>query len=332
MQSMTKKKQTGTISAIAVFFLIVVIGGMVTIAVTMSTSSLSDINQQNNKSQAMYLAESALERVVFNLNNDPDCNNLASPDQQSLGNGIFEITSVSIIDPIAECDIKVKATAGDIVFYINAKLVNKGGVGGGAGTDFQEQFPSNTDFTSNWLETIINGRNKGTSRWDAANCPSATCSGSAGGSFYVETNGSGGSRRMHGYRERNIINPVNTGASGMKVTLTGAWLKQSSTGGTPRRQVLKIRLYDSTNAVTKTLWSNNSKSGNSGIQLINKNINLAANRIFDKVQVFFNFTGRKSGGVYVHPQAYVDEISITGIGSGGAAPDWQIVEWQEVDS
>lgn len=332
MQYFTNKKQTGTISAIAVFFLVVVIGGMATIAIMMSNSSLSDINQQNNKSQAMYLAESALERVVFSLNDDPDCNNLTSPDQQSAGNGTFEITSISIIDPIVECDIKVKATVGSIVYYINAKLINKGGTGGGAGTNFQEQFLSNADFTSNWLETIINGRNKGTSRWDAANCPSATCPGSAGGSFYVETNGSGGSRRMHGYRERTIANPVNTGPSGMTVTLTGAWLKQSSTGGTPRRQVLKIRLYDSVNAVTKTLWSNSTKSGNSGIQLINKNINLAANRIFDKVQIFFNFTGRKSGGVYVHPQAYVDEISITGIGSGGAAPDWQIVEWQEVAS
>lgn len=331
-----KKSQieNGAASVIVVFILVVLIATMLVVAQMNSKSALSSAILESYVDQATYLAESALERTVYNLNNDPDCSNLLNPDQQTFGNGTFEIDSITVITVDTECDIKVKAEVNGIVRYIDTVVFNVGGSGGGGGTDFFEQFiyANTAAMTVNWAE-IFTGQSEGNSSWNSANCPAGSCPGSAGGSFFVQTTGTGGTRNMTGYRERSLT-PVNTGTSGLNITLTGAWFKASSSGATPRRQRIYIELRDSIGGVTTILWSELNRYGNSGVQLINVNFALPANRTYDSVRMRFDLRGRRSGRrtPYAHPQVYLDEISITGIGGGGMAPDWRVVEWKEVGS
>lgn len=327
--------QKGAVSAIIVFVLIVVISSMVGISLTMSRSSLSDANMRNSAIQASYLAESALERVVYNLNTTPACTSLVTPDQQTLNNGTFETVSASISPTETddtECDIKVKGSMNGIVKFIDTKVFNFGGTGGGgAGANYTETFPSNVSFNANWA-IEVNTATQGLSQWVSANC-NATCLGTAGtGSFYAEANGSGNNRTFTGYRETTITT-INSGAAGLTLDLTGGFKKDSS-GGNPNRQTISIELIETTGATT-VLWSDATRSSANVWIAIATSTALPANRSYDRLRIRYNLRGASylfwgAFPVETLPYVWVDEINISGGAAGGPAPDWQVVEWQEV--
>lgn len=337
--SVTKKKllkefhkQNGSVSAIAVFILIVVIGSMVSVALIMSRSSLSDSNLQNSSGKALFLAESALERVIFHLNDDADCNNLPIADTQTLDGGSFEIVSFAVVTtPDDECDITVKSESNGIVQYIDVKVINNGGTGGGGGGGtggFIDHFNVITGWT--WVPT---GAQDGSVGGSGVNCPTATCNGydgtniASGGSVYSTITTGGGNREFIGYGEKNLTSNIDTTAGGITLDWSIGF-KKNVIGSGGVRQRLKMELYASATGTLLEVWKDNFQdTSNTWTQASGLGLALTDGEVFDQIRLNIELRGRNSR----IPEVWLDEVVLSaGGGGGGTPPSWQVVEWQSV--
>jgi len=117
------RHQGGAAAMITVLFLLIVVGFSVLVSLNMSGSDVSDSTSQHNSVQALFLAESAIERATRRYASIP-CASLA-PDSASLTSGTFTVTSATVVG--ANCQIRVTGTAAGNTRTVDAQLTNAGG-------------------------------------------------------------------------------------------------------------------------------------------------------------------------------------------------------------
>ena len=250
--------QRGSLMIIAVV-MIVVVGFLSSVAAFLSVSQLSASTDNNGSVEALYLADSGLERGIRQWLQNPGT--YVSEGPVTLGNGTFTIT-VSATDatgaplPANQRRIvslgQVAAAAGTAERSTEA-IVQLGGGG------FTEPFPD----INNWLTAgpsgdrfylgcSLSGSNirspytQGSVFVDLTdNAP-----GSTGGAFRAEGFAGSNRERLGGYRERSLSTPM---AAGDNITLD-FWYKKIRGSPTPSNMMMAIDLVATDGTVYRP-WS-----------------------------------------------------------------------------
>jgi len=318
-------KERGAVASIIIFILLVVISSMVMNLSAISTASVSDSSQYKYKTQSLFLAETALEKAVYRLNSGSTCSAIVEGSGTDYFNGQFQILSATEDLPTTgDCQLVLKGEYNKVITLLKVELENIGG-GGVGPTSITEQFPDASDFASNWSAVLTN--TDGSSVFSSYNCPSAVCPTTlaGSGSHLAATNPAKNNASYSGYLEKTI-SQIDTGASGLTGDFFVAFEKQVASG-TAIKFVTEVQLYDTTNSRNYVLWSNGDKV-TVPFSSFSSPISLPSNRLFDRLQMTFDFRQRKK----LQLQAYFDEIIINVNGGGGSADNWQILSWQEVDT
>jgi len=137
--------QRGAAAMITVLFLLVVVGFAVLVSLDMSGSDVSDSTSQHNSIQALFLAESGIERAGYNYGNSATCTNAgigAGVTVYSLGNGGFTLDSAApdAVNP-ALCRVRVTGRVGQVARTVDGWF-------SGGGTIAVEAWNSNSGSTS----------------------------------------------------------------------------------------------------------------------------------------------------------------------------------------
>jgi hypothetical protein len=118
------RKQGGAAALITVLFLLIVVAFSVLVSLNMSGSDVSDSTAQHNSVQALFLAESAIERASGRYAAATPCASLA-PDSATLASGSFTVATATLVG--ANCQIRVIGTAAGTTRTVDAVLKSGGG-------------------------------------------------------------------------------------------------------------------------------------------------------------------------------------------------------------
>lgn len=308
MKTITSREfeQRGAASAATLFFLIVVISLFLITAMKMTSRSNADTSAHAEGIEALYLAESALERVRYRLTAGTSCTALGNTVDNvnyTFSRGTFRIISGTLVSA-SKCSVVVAGT----VTVGNIATQRRIAAEYETGAAFIEPFPSSASFTTNWA-TTFGANNQGTVTWNN------------GGWFHARTNGGGTKNsRMDGYSQRTIPT-LSTGPSPRDVYLSFDYTKFTQGSFASDRFDLGIDLYDSTQMIATNIWSHTSVASmtTSFTSVVNRLVTLPANRNYDKVRITFNFDENAKRQM----NAYVDNLSISFY--------WDLTSWKEVD-
>ena len=312
-------RQKGVASAVSVFLVLVLVSGMVLATMIMVSSSIMGSNQQSDYIEALFLAESAIERAALELNNDANlCGALSSDpvigDIQAFGNGEFQI--MSDVGDSLNCSLQVRGQKGDIIRFIDVDMTNAGGAGLGVLLD---HFPNLSGWT--WNPTD----NQGVVSYDGSeNC--TICSGTpSGGSVRAETNSGGSWRRLRGYQEKDLGSPIDTTGGGVLLDWSVGWKKDIIGTLLPTQHIVSIEIYSSTAVAGQEIWQDIQKIDNGAwTEASGLGFALTDGRIYDKVRVHIDLRGRNDR----IPIVWIDELNL--IEANGAAVGWVVNAWREV--
>lgn len=152
-----RRHQGGAVAMITVLFLLIVVGFTVLVSLNMSGSDVSDSTSQHNSVQALFLAESGVERASQRYGSGTPCNNSL---QDSLAIS-FAGGSLQVITPIPAvvsglCQIRVRG-----VYAGTTRTVDAGLSGGGGGAIAFDAASSATGNSSpSWSHTVAAGSNR----------------------------------------------------------------------------------------------------------------------------------------------------------------------------
>jgi len=319
---MSSEKQQGAAAVIIVFVLLFLIAGMVVTISIISASSVSDSARQSDYANAFYLAESALEKARYQLNNNIACDDPAFVDAAEVAykNGGFQIVTATIDTPAAgDCEVLVRGSSNSVITYVKSAFENFGGTGGGGGTtSFVEHFPSLVDWT--WYPTSDQGVR-------SLDTDCGPCVGSSGLSVKAITNSATSWRSLTGYYEKVLPTSIDTTGGGILLDWSIAFQKDVVGTLNPNRQRVELELWDSTNSVGEEIWRDWPTGVSAWSVASGTGYALPAGLVYDNVRVYFDMRGRDNR----IPEVWVDEINLSSTGGSGTAPNWQIITWSEVN-
>ncbi|MDH3326509.1 MAG: hypothetical protein OEM38_07320 [Gammaproteobacteria bacterium] len=331
-RAFTSCKQKGAISVVIVFILVVVVSSMLVAALNIASSSLSDQNQNRDAIQALFAAESAIDRAIYILKNDTgSCTpvqliDLAAHTYSNANLKVsFQIVAAS--NPSAgNCTIKVMGKSNNITRYIDVTLVNSnGGTGavGGSAFVFNEYF---TDINT-WVDypsVLITGTNSTIAIDPANNCMNPPCidlANAGTGSFNIHTGDISG--HIIGYIEKTIAVTIGTPAPITATAQMATAYTKTTLGNNP--QITSLDLVDSTGVyATVNLASDNTKRNIPWTISPSPTLSFTAGARYDRVRINYDLKqANKIGSVDV----WVDEVSI--FIPDIAVPDWNVATWIE---
>lgn len=305
-------RQRGFLSLVAVA-IIVVLGFF---AVALSYLYLANVGGgglHTSSAQALFLAESGLERATKRYAGGTACSTAALAETQNLGDPsqTFSVVSAALVNGL--CRIRVTGSTG------NAMRTIEGDVSTGG---FVEPFAyaNNAQFDAVWSETIPwPWWAQGSSGYDPSNnCPVTICSLTTlgSGSFVARTTAGNGSAFV-GFRSRNLPTPV---AGGTVVTLSVAFAKTATKNSIADTY---IYLYDSVNGCWNQLWYDGSfvkPTSPPPWQTAVTTTALPAGCSFDQIEIWYVLQGQGNNPA----QTWFDEIRLN---SGSST---KITAWREI--
>lgn len=307
----------GAATVIVAVLLLIVIGIALAVALQSASSNFSDVDSQSNTADALYLAESAIERALYRASTNIICTSLG-PDpavgDYALGRGTFAVTSATVVSA-SLCDVNVIGTVGLSQRKLHARIQYNPGM------PIDEPFPNLADFTTHWPTEVLT-QNKGLSRYVAANCPAATCVNTVAGSgsFYAETDVANPGGAFTGYRERLLAVPISTGATGLNINYYVGFMK-TKISGNPLKNIAAIDLVDSTLGISDNVWQDATTSA--GWQYINGLPKaMPANRTYDRIHIRYDMQEALNGSPGRQVTMNVDDIRITKVGANVALVTW----------
>lgn len=302
------QRQRGVL-LIAAVVIIMVAGVMALVIVTLVAGASGAGAQQLQATQALYIAESGLERAIYRWNLD---NTYAGEGPLSFGGGSY---TISVFDT---------DSSGATLPAGRKRLRSVGAIGSSppgqrtvevvVGHDlFAEPFAfaGAADFANDWTLVQATG-SPGSNGYDGANnCPALPCTDTDPGSGAMLVEADGGSNAATTVRWERTLDPgiVTTSALNVEVEV-GHWI---SVNNNPALQV-SILLVDSGGGTTE-IWSTTQK--NAGWELDVVPVTLNAGR-YVGMQVNFDLQKQGNRNILV----YLDEIRIKLPGGGVVRTDW----------
>ena len=230
------RRSRGMATVTLVLLLLVVITFALALAQKMAGSDITDSAGQDDAVDALFLAESGLERAAKRFADGSACTTAALAEPAiKLGRGEFTIVSADFVSNV--CRIRVKGMVQPGTVRQTARLVE-----GDATTLLYEPYPDKyknpTVLNAAWPETVL--KNKGASGYDA----DASASADSTGSLVMRTD-VGRKKKFEAYRRRTLPADI---AGPQTVTLNLAY-KMNYVGDPPTDQQLQVRLVDTAGAV-----------------------------------------------------------------------------------
>lgn len=306
---MRAKRQRGFL-LIAAVILIAVAATMALVMVTLTAGSSQAGALQLNSTQALFIAESGLERGIYSWGAD---NTYAGEGPVTFAGGSYTITTDDLdFSGLPLASGKHIISVGTIGSNPGAQRRVEAIVTGGA--LFYDSFTATT--FGNWAGTYTN--NQGNFLFAAAtNCPTATCPGSGNGSIVIQTFPNGSNQRFIGYIETTLTANIVTGAGLTVDAQIGFW----KTGNNVNTNTFSLTLV-TTGGVQTQLVSDAAET-TAGWVLGTATVALPAGRTYNRVRLYFDL--REQGNNQVLDR--FDEIKIT---TPGGTTTVSRQAWREV--
>ncbi|HSJ49091.1 MAG TPA: hypothetical protein VLA26_09620 [Gammaproteobacteria bacterium] len=320
------RTQRGAATILAVVFLVISVSLMVVAALNMAGSDITDTALTHDAIEALFLAESGLERVAHAYAGGTPCLDLAPLGPVALGSGQFQITAASGTDfdavtplPANQCRIEVLGQAGprNARRRIAAILQQ-------AATGIQEDFPSAADFASDWTLNVTTDHGGSTKGWSNlfGNAP-----GSTGGHLIGRTDHGGGSNQTLALTATRDITVPFLATAGMNLELSLYFQKPNENTGGPDQHSLQFFAVDS-GGNEYLIWD---RSGRENITTWTEvNLTLAVpgamvGQTIDRIRVVMVLEEQGNNGL----AAAVDGIQF-GPSGGGGGGGLSLAAWREV--
>ena len=216
-------RERGAATVILALFLLVMVAFALLVALNMGASDITDSAAHDDVVEALFLAESGIERAAKRFANGTPCADLAEP-AIPFGRGTFTVQAATFTANVCRITVLGAVRAANRV------------IRGDATTPVFEPFP-NTAALAAWPEVVI--KPNGNSGFDAASALADNT-----GSLIMQTR-RGRNNRFEAHRTRTLQNNI-TGAQ--TVTLNIAY-KKNYTGPAPRNQELALQLLDTAGTV-----------------------------------------------------------------------------------
>lgn len=295
--AITASRERGAATVLLALFLLVMVAFALLIALNMGASDITDSAVHDDATEALFLAESGLERASKRFANGTPCADLAEP-AIPFGRGTFTIQAATFTANI--CRITVLGTV---------RAANRV-VRGDATTLVFEPFPNAASLVA-WPEVVI--RNRGESKFDTASALADNT-----GSLIMQTI-QGRNNQFEAHRTRTLQNNI-TGAQ--TVTLNIAY-KKNYTGPAPRNQELALQLLDTAGTVHVIAAFNDLSNANVWINSPTFSFNVPAGVVINRIRLHYNLRNAN------HPASQVfiwaDNVRLT-----TSAAAFPLKAWTEI--
>lgn len=218
LRTVAASRERGAATAMLALFLLIMTAFALLVALSMGASDITDSAAQDDAAEALFLAESGLERASKRFADGTPCADLAES-AIPFGRGTFTTQAAEFTANI--CRITVLGTV---------RAANRV-IRGDATTLLYEPFLDTNSLVA-WPETLVN--KKGESKFDTASALADNT-----GSLIMRTD-KGKNKKFEAYRQRTLQNNI---VGPQTVTLTLAY-KKNFTGHTPKIQELGVYLID----------------------------------------------------------------------------------------
>lgn len=289
--------QRGAATAMVALFLLVMVAFALLVALTMGASDITDSAAHDDAVEALFLAESGLERASKRFADGTRCVNLAEP-AIAFGRGTFTIQAAEFTANI--CRVTVLGTV---------RAANRV-VRGDATTLVYETFPDAAALVA-WPQVVI--RPNGNSGFDTA---SATADNT--GSLIMQTR-RGRNNRFEAHRTRTLQNNI---AGPQTVTLNIAY-KKNYTGPAPRNQELALQLLDTAGTVHPIAAFNDLSKANVWINSPTFSFNVPAGVVIDRIRLHYNLRNANNPASQVF--IWADNVRLT-----TSAAAFPVKAWTEI--
>lgn len=151
-------RQRGAASVAIAFLILLIIGAALATALSMSGSAARDAAMSEEQVEALFLAESGIERALRRLANGTACASLVpdSPASQSLGAGTLSLLTAS--GSSTNCQIRIRGTVRGTTRTVDAQITNAGAT---IVSDVPSEQASTTATSSlSWSHTVGTGSNR----------------------------------------------------------------------------------------------------------------------------------------------------------------------------
>jgi hypothetical protein len=157
-----RRNQSGAVAMITVLFLLVVVGFTVLVSLTMSGSDVSDSTSQHNSVQALFLAESGLERTLRRYSSGTACDATLMEGPITFGAGTFSVVAPEAVAApylsAGACVVAAKGMVGNNARTIQASMI--GGAGGAIARTADGSTNATNQSNANWNINIPAGTNR----------------------------------------------------------------------------------------------------------------------------------------------------------------------------
>lgn len=275
--------ERGAATAMLALFLLVMAAFALLIALNMGASDITDSAAHNDATEALFLAESGLERASKRFADGIPCADLAEP-AIPLGRGTFTIQAAEFTANI--CRITVLGTV---------RAANRV-IRGDATTLLYEPFPDANSLIA-WPETVI--KKKGESKFDAASALADNT-----GSLIMQTD-KGKIQKFEAYRQRTLQNNI---AGPQTVTLNLAY-KKKFTGVAPKDQKLGVYLAAADGTLSLVAEFKDKSKADVWVDSGKLSFNVPAGTVIEGVRLYYKLESGNSNDSQVF--IWADNVRLT---------------------
>lgn len=307
--------QRGVAALMAVLFLLFMLGVVLVIANQMAATDVHDSAAQNSSVEALFLAESGLERATQLHGTGVACGAGLMEGSMAFGRGEFEIIAPTPFLVGALCRVRSAGRIGNVTRVIEGDI-SAGG--------FVEHFPSAADFAANWTET--NNQVTGcTPPAPGYYTVYGNATGSTGGHIFAVSCIPSDNDRLRYTVERPLTTSF-VATAGVPINVTFYWRKSSNDTSGTRPHLLELNIL-ATSGQRQTLWSDNTRVNMAGWQFQTVSVvpsGAMAGRTVDRVELNFDLRENNPGG---NPILYVaGGFDFINFGGGNNS----VQQWREV--
>lgn len=286
------RAQRGAATAILALLLLTMVGFALAVALRMAASDITDTGLHDDAVEALFLAESGLERAARRFADGTACTTAALAEPPiALGRGRFTIVSAVFVDNV--CRIRVEGAVRQ------ARRLAQGDATTVLYEPFPDKYRSPAVLNAAWPETVL--KKDGKSEYDAA---SATAD--ATGSLRMRTN-RGRNKKFEAFRRR-ALPAVITGPQ--TVTLNLAY-KMNYTGDPPKAQNLRVRLVDTAGGVHAIPGADFNGPSKANVWIVSPTLSYAipAGFAIERIELYYKLTNSKSANAQTF--IWADNVRLT---------------------
>lgn len=269
-------RERGAATVILALFLLVMVAFALLVTLNMGTSDITDSAAHDDAVEALFLAESGIERAAKRFADGTPCTTAALAESVAFGRGTFTLLEAVFTANI--CRVRVQ---GEV---LAAKRV----VLGDASTLLYEPFPDKYSvpavLDAAWPETII--KKDGKSDYDTDSAKD-----DASGSLIMQTK-RGRNDKFEAYRRRTLSAAI---AGPQVITLNLAY-KMNYTGAPPSNQQLQVRLVDSAGVARLVPGADFNGPSNANVWIVSPTLTdtVPAGVTITRIELYYKLTNGNS--------------------------------------